>query len=103
MPLQADPTIKFAVGDFSIKRILHEHLTIVSPFNTYLNTGLPPAPICLPSVQSLKKTLNYERHNYIYFCAKEDFSGYHNFASNDRDHVNNANRYRRALNQRGIL
>lgn len=102
MPLQADPTVKFAVGDFSIKRITHEHLQTPSPFNTYLQTGLPPAPICLPAKQTLEQTLKYERHSYIYFCAKEDFSGYHNFATNSRDHINNANRYRRVLNERGI-
>jgi UPF0755 protein len=102
MFLQADPTVKFAIGDFTIKRILHEHLTFDSPFNTYLHQGLPPAPICLPTLSSLKASLHYERHNFIYFCAKEDFSGYHNFASNDREHINNANRYRRELNKKGI-
>jgi UPF0755 protein len=102
MPLQADPTIKFAVGDFSIKRILNKHLEIDSPYNTYRNTGLPPGPIALPERVALDAVLNYERHNYIYFCAKEDFSGYHNFAVTYNDHLRNADKYQAALNERGI-
>ncbi|MFS0489722.1 endolytic transglycosylase MltG [Leadbetterella byssophila] len=102
MPLQADPTVKFAVGDFSLKRILHKHLSIDSPYNTYKNTGLPPGPIALPERVALDAVLNYQKHNYTYFSAKEDFSGYHNFAENFNEHIKNAQRYQTALNQRGI-
>lgn len=102
MPLQADPTVKFAVGDFSLKRILHKHLAVESPYNTYKNTGLPPGPIAMPERVALDAVLNYQRHNYTYFSAKEDFSGYHNFAENFREHLLNAGKYQAALNQRGI-
>ncbi|WP_337044516.1 endolytic transglycosylase MltG [Emticicia sp. 17c] len=102
MPLQADPTVKFAVGDFSLKRILEKHLAINSPYNTYRNTGLPPGPIALPEPVALDAVLNYERHKYIYFCAKEDFSGYHNFAENYNEHLNNARIYQEALNKANI-
>jgi len=97
--LQADPTIIYAIGDFSIKRVLNKDKEIDSPFNTYKYRGLPPGPINLPSIHAIDAVLNYEKHKYLYFCAKEDFSGYHNFATNLRDHNNNANRYQRALNQ----
>jgi UPF0755 protein len=102
MPLQADPTVKFAVGDFSLKRILHKHLTVDSPYNTYKYPGLPPGPIALPERVALDAVLNYENHNFTYFSAKEDFSGYHNFAENFTQHLKNAQRYQTALNQRGI-
>lgn len=102
MPLQADPTVKFAVGDFSLKRILTKHLSISSPYNTYRNLGLPPGPIALPERVALDAVLNYEKHNYTYFCAKEDFSGYHNFAVTYTEHLKNANIYQAALNARGI-
>jgi UPF0755 protein len=102
MPLQADPTVKFAVGDFSLKRILHKHLSINSPYNTYRNTGLPPGPIALPERVALDAVLNYGKHNYTYFCAKEDFSGYHNFAATYTEHLKNADIYQTALNKRGI-
>ncbi len=95
--LQADPTLVFASGDFSLKRVLNKHKKIESPYNTYLNSGLPPGPINMPTIHSIDAVLNYEKHNLIYMCAKEDFSGYHNFASNIRDHINNANRYQRQL------
>ncbi len=101
MLLQADPTVVFAVGDFSLKRVLKRHLKIDSPYNTYVYPGLPPGPICIPSVSSIDAVLNYENHSYYYFCAKEDFSGYHVFASSLRQHNNNANRYHRALRQAG--
>lgn len=102
MPLQADPTVKFAVGDFSLKRILTKHLSIASPYNTYRNTGLPPGPIALPERVALDAVLNYEKHNYTYFCAKEDFSGYHNFAATYTEHLKNADIYQAALDARGI-
>ncbi|MFW6277603.1 MAG: endolytic transglycosylase MltG, partial [Prolixibacteraceae bacterium] len=103
MLLQADPTVKYAVGDFSIRRVLNKHLEIDSPFNTYKYAGLPPGPICFPETASIEAVLNYEDHDYIYMAAKEDFSGYHNFAKTLREHNNNAVRYRRALNQRRIF
>lgn len=99
MALQADPTLIFAAQDFTIKRVLNKHKEIESPYNTYKYTGLPPGPINLPPIVALKGVLNYENHNYIYMCAKEDFSGYHNFASNHRQHIANATRYQRALNK----
>jgi len=102
MPLQADPTVIFATGDFSIKRVLKKHLEINSPYNTYVHKGLPPGPIYLASPSTIDAVLNYKKHNYIYFCAKEDFSGYHSFATNYNQHINNARRYQRALNQRKI-
>lgn len=99
MPLQADPTVKYAIGDFSLKRILHKHLSIDSPYNTYLHTGLPPGPIRIASISGIDAVLNYKRHNYIYMCAKEDFSGTHNFASTLAQHNANARRYQKALNR----
>lgn len=102
MPLQADPTIKFALGNPNIRRILYRHLKVDSPYNTYKHRGLPPAPIYMPSVKSIDAVLNYAEHKYLYFCAKEDFSGYHNFARTLREHNNNSNRYSRALNRAGI-
>ena len=103
MPLQADPTVKFALQDFGLRRITNAHLEINSPYNTYLNTGLPPGPIRIPSPIGLDAVLNYTRHNYIYMCAKEDFSGTHNFASNYAEHVKNARKYWNALNERKIF
>jgi UPF0755 protein len=102
MPLQADPTVKFAVGDFSLKRILTKHLSISSPYNTYRNLGLPPGPIALPERIALDAVLDYDKHNYTYFCAKEDFSGYHNFAATYTEHLKNADIYQAALDARGI-
>jgi UPF0755 protein len=102
MLLQADPTVKYAVGDFTIKRVMYKHLQTESPYNTYLNKGLPPTAICLPNVSSLKAVLNYQKHNYMFFCAKEDFSGYHNFATTPNEHYRNAEKYKNALNKLGI-
>jgi UPF0755 protein len=103
MPLQADPTLVFAAGDFSIKRLTSVHMAIESPYNTYKYAGLPPGPINLPDINSLDAVLNTEKHDYLYFCAKEDFSGYHAFASNYNDHMANARRYQRALNAAKIF
>lgn len=103
MPLQADPTVKFALQDFGLRRITNTHLTIDSPYNTYQKLGLPPGPIRIPSPVGLDAVLNYTRHNYIYMCAKEDFSGAHNFASNYSDHIKNARKYWEALNERKIF
>jgi len=102
MPLQADPTLVFAAGDFSIKRLTAKQMAIDSPYNTYKYAGLPPGPINLPDINSLDAVLNYEKHSYLYFCAKEDFSGYHSFAVGYDQHLNNARRYQRALNAANI-
>lgn len=102
MLLQADPTVKFAHGKFDLRRILLAHLTIDSPYNTYKYAGLPPGPIRIPSIAAIESVLNPSKHNYIYMCAKEDFSGYHNFATTLSQHNANARRYQQALNKRGI-
>lgn len=102
MPLQADPTVKFAVGDFTLRRILLQHLEIDSPYNTYKHTGLPPGPLRVPSARSIDAVLNYMKHTYLYMCAKEDFSGRHNFARTLAEHNRNARRYQAELNRRGI-
>lgn len=102
MPLQADPTVKFAVGDFGIKRILTKHIAVNSPYNTYRNKGLPPGPIAMPSIKAIDGVLNYQKHKYLYFCAKADFSGYHVFASNLVQHNANARLFQKELNRRKI-
>ena len=101
--LQADPTLVYALGDFTIQRVLNVHKNIESPYNTYKYRGLPPGPINLPTLESLNAVLDFEEHNYIYMCAKEDFSGYHRFATNLREHNRNAEKFQRALNQRLIF
>lgn len=103
MKLQADPTVKFALNDFKLRRIMHAHLTVKSPYNTYQNEGLPPGPICIPSLNAIESVLNYSHHNYMYMCAKEDFSGTHNFAVTYDEHLANAKKYAEALNKRNIL
>lgn len=102
MPLQADPTVKFALGDFALRRIYHEHLTVQSPYNTYLNTGLPPGPIRIASTAGINAVLNADVHPYLYMCANPDFSGTHIFAVTYPEHLHNAHLYSRALNARGI-
>lgn len=102
MPLQADPTVKFGLQEFDLHRIRGNHLTVDSPYNTYKYKGLPPGPIRIPSIKGIESVLNYTQHNYIYMCAKEDFSGTHNFASTFAQHQANAKRYWQALNKRKI-
>lgn len=102
MKLDADPTVKFAVQDFGLRRILNKHLKFDSPYNTYMYPGLPPGPIATPSKSSINAVLNAAETDYLYFCAKEDFSGFHNFARSYSEHIRNARRYQKALNERGI-
>lgn len=101
--LEADPTVVFALGDFTIRRVLNRHLRYPSPYNTYIHTGLPPGPITMPSEAAILAVLNYEKHDYFYFCAKADFSGYHAFAETHRQHIQNARAFQKALNERNIL
>jgi UPF0755 protein len=100
--LQADPTVVYAIGDFNIKRVLNKHKKYESPYNTYLNLGLPPGPICIPSISSVDAVLNYEDHDFMFFCAKDDLSGYHVFARTNAEHRRNAKRYQEALDERRI-
>ncbi len=102
MPLQADPTVKFAVGDFGLRRITSAHLNTSSPYNTYRVTGLPPGPIRIADRATLEAVLDSKPHPYLYMCAKEDFSGRHNFATDLATHQANARRYHNALNRRNI-
>lgn len=101
-PLQADPTLIYAADDYSIKRVLNVHKEIDSPYNTYTHSGLPPGPICLPSVSSIEAVLNYQHHPYMYFCARDDLSGYHNFSVTLAEHNRNAKRYQAALKKLNI-
>lgn len=101
--LQADPTLIYAMGDFTIKRVLTEYMRFESPYNTYKYIGLPPGPICIPSISSIDAVLNAEEHKYFYFCAKPDYSGFHNFASTNTEHNINAEAYRRFLNKERIF
>lgn len=102
MLLQADPTVKYAVGDVTLQRILFKHLEVDSPFNTYKYPGLPPGPIRFASIQGINAVLNPAKHTYLYMCAKEDFSGTHNFATTLSEHNRNARKYQAALNRLGI-
>ena len=97
--LGACPTIKYAMGDFELKRILHKHLTYRSPFNTYINRGLPPAPICVPSIEAIDAVLNYTEHKYLYFCARPELDGRHNFARTLKEHNANARKYAEAVDR----
>ncbi|HET6244289.1 MAG: endolytic transglycosylase MltG [Bacteroidetes bacterium] len=103
MRLESDPTLVYAHGDFSINRVLNIHKEINSPYNTYRNAGLPPGPINLPEVTSLDAVLNFKKNDYIFMCAKEDFSGYHNFSKTLEQHGIYAQKYRAALNKRKIM
>lgn len=102
MPLQACPTVKYALGDFSLQRLLYRHLNVDSPYNTYVRRGLPPSPICIPSKAAIDAVLDYERGGYLYFCARPEFDGRHNFARTLREHNENARKYSEALERRGI-
>lgn len=102
MPLQADPTVKYAVGDPTLRRITGKHLKVESPYNTYKYKGLPPGPIRLASRKAIEKVLDAPDHEFLYMCAREDFSGYHNFAEKYTDHQANAARYQAELDRRGI-
>lgn len=103
IPLQACPTIKFALNDFTITRVLSKHLLVDSPYNTYRHNGFPPGPISCPSVQGINAVLNAEEHDYLYFAAKSDFSGYHNFSATLSQHNRYAAEYQRELNRRRIF
>lgn len=104
MNLGADPTVKFAIGDFTIKRLLFGHInsTASSPYNTYRNKGLPPGPICTPSETTIDAVLNAAQTDYLFFCAKPNGNGYHAFASNETDHFKNAKAYQQWLDSLNI-
>lgn len=102
MRLQADPTVKFALQNFTLRRIMKNHLSVDSPYNTYRNAGLPPGPICIPSLDAIEAVLNYTHHDYLYMCAKADFSGTHSFAVTYEEHLKNAHDYAEELNKRGV-
>ena len=102
MRLQACPTLIYAIGDVSRRRVLNKHLDYESPYNTYKNAGLPPAPINFPEISSINAVLNYKEHDYLYMAAKADFSGYHHFSDNYNEHLRHANKYQRVLNEKKI-
>jgi UPF0755 protein len=103
MHLEADPTLVYALGDFTVTRVLNVYKSIDSPYNTYMYGGLPPGPICLPSQSSIDAVLNYTHHRYLYFCARDDFSGYHAYAETYAQHLVNARKFQKELNRRGIM
>lgn len=100
--LEADPTLIFSLGDFTVNRVLNQYKEINSPYNTYMYLGLPPGPICIPSISSIDAVLNYSKHDYLFFCARDDFSGYHSFAKTYIEHLLNAKRFQKELNRRNI-
>ncbi len=102
IPLEACPTVKYAMGDFALRRILYKHLRYESPFNTYRNQGLPPAPICIPAVVAIDAVLNYSEHDYVFFCARPELDGRHNFARTLAEHNANARKYADAIDKLGI-
>jgi UPF0755 protein len=102
IPLQACPTIKFALNDFTITRVLKKHLIVDSPYNTYKHYGFPPGPIGCPTIEGIDAVLNAEKHDYLYFAARADFSGYHNFSRTLAEHNRYAAEYQRELNKRKI-
>ena len=102
IPLQADPTVKYAMQDFGLRRILYKHLKYPSPYNTYVNKGLPPSPICMPGKNAIEAVLDFEEHDYLFFCARPTFDGYHNFARTLSEHNRNARAYSAELNRRKI-
>jgi len=104
MTLAADPTVKYALRDFGLKRIRFKHIDAAasSPYNTYKHKGLPPGPICIPSIKTIDAVLNAEKTDYIFFCARADFSGYHAFASNEKEHMENAKAFSRAQDSLSI-
>lgn len=102
MPLQADPTLKYAAGDPTIRRVLDRHKSIDSPYNTYMYLGLPPTPIAMPDMAAIEGVLGYEEHNYLYFCARPEMDGRHNFATSLAEHNRNAAAYHRALDRLNI-
>jgi len=102
MHLGADPTVKFAIGDFTLRRITGDHLKVVSPYNTYINYGLPPGPICTPSLSSINAVLEAPKTEYLFFCANPDGSGHHLFAKTEEEHFKNARTYHEALDKKGV-
>lgn len=102
MPLGADPTIKYALKDFKLQRIMNEDLKVNSPYNTYINKGLPPGPICTPDTVTIEAVLNAPKTDYLYFVAKPDFSGYHNFSADYQKHLKLAQSFHDALDKRNI-
>ncbi|SDS97350.1 UPF0755 protein [Mucilaginibacter mallensis] len=102
MKLESDPTVIFALHDFTIHRVLNKDLKVISPYNTYMYAGLPPGPVMMPSINAVNSVLDYKASNYIYMCAKADFSGYHAFATNVADHLINAHKFQQALDARHI-